>query len=120
MKNSKVIRLALGIVILFGFFIFQGSHDENGCAQCESDELGGELTVINNVLYPEIVLLGVRVLPDGGNKICRPGESVTFYLNKGTYQVITMSMGMYYTVIKILSVNMITINTLSSKTIEIK
>ncbi len=119
MKNSKITRLMLGLVILFSFFIFQGSQDEHGCAQCENPELGGELIVINRVTNPKTVLLATAIPNSGGKKIYY-GESVSFYLDKGTYQVITTSLDSYHLPIEVKSVNMVTIDVLSKKTIVVR
>lgn len=120
MNKSKITRLMLGLVILFSFFIFQGSQDEHGCAQCEDPELGGELIVINQVTYPNTVRLAVKVIPNSGGKIIYPGKSVSFYLDKGTYQVIATSVDYKSYPVEVKSVNMITMDTFSIKTIVVK
>lgn len=118
MKNSKITRLMFGLVILFSFFIFQGSHDEDGCAQCENQSLGGELVVINNVLGSYI--LKVKAIPSSGSKLIYPGESVSFYLDKGTYHVIAFEVDLELHITRVVQTNMITMDTLSKKTIVVE
>lgn len=92
MKNSKFIRLVLGIIILFGFFVFQGSSDhyEGSCFDCGS---GYATLTITRVKDSETSFAVVKVTVNPGNysRTINAGGSTSFSLNPGKYTIIAAS-----------------------------
>ena len=112
MKGQKFFRLLLGLIILFSIFLFQGSENHEGCAQCEKDSPGGTLRVINNTgtsIY-------VYVSPLGGESGIGMGETHIFILNKGLYHVVATLIGPFSG--KVVGVRMVDIKLGSDKTIR--
>jgi len=116
MRDPKVYRLVLGLIILFSLFLFQGSDDHHGCTQCEDANLGGSLNVINNSGYNITVL----ILPDYTvGALMAPNGSKVFYLDEGLYNVLAYQID-GFTPVKVLTVRMVEIKLGSNKTVEIK
>lgn len=88
MKNSKLTRLLMGMIILFSIFLFQGTDDLGGCSSCEG-EIGGTLTVINDIRF----FIFVKVIPGGGSAGILFGNNHVFHLDEGLYQVIAIADG---------------------------
>lgn len=115
MKNGKISRLTLGLIILFSFFVFQGSDDHHGCTQCEDEILGGALTVINNTGLD----IMVTVQPLGGTAGLAHGGTKVFYLNEGLYQVVALE---FFTFVpkNVIGVRMVEIKLGSDKSVTFK
>jgi hypothetical protein len=93
MKNSKFIRLILGIVTLFGFFVFQGSsdHHEGSCFDCGS---GYATLIVTRVKDTDTSFAIVKVTVNPGNysTTLKAGGNVSFSLNPGKYTIIAVSL----------------------------
>ena len=114
MRDPKVYRLVLGLILLSSLFLFQGSKDHGGCTQCEDEYLGGSLTVINDC---QGYFLCVYIIPSRSVLLAPPGidelggSSRVFYLDQGVYQVVGKIQGQN----KIAGVRMIEIKLGSNK-----
>ncbi len=86
MKNSKITRLMLGLVILFSFFIFQGSddHHSGGCLDNCAGDKSGYLTITNHYT----TALPIRVNISGT-------ESFTAYITHDAKKQFRLNSGRY-------------------------
>jgi len=91
MKNSKITRLMLGLVILFSFFIFQGSSDHHGgCYDCAESE-SANLRIVRSHGDLDYAVVQVSVNPGGYITTIAAGRSFLLALEPGNYTVVAKS-----------------------------
>jgi hypothetical protein len=117
MKNSKLTRLLMGMIILFSIFLFQGTDDLGGCSSCNGEQ-GGSLTIINNVFEWDSLFIMISG-PTGDAFDLDRLDSKVVYVDEGLYQILAMYWDRHADRYKLHKVRVVEIKLGSQKTITI-
>jgi len=87
LKDPKIYRLVLGLIILFSIFLFQGSEDHHGCTQCEENYVNSSEISITN-LGDDVI--SVFLFPLDTQNVISPWKTTTIRVNEGLYHLVAM------------------------------
>ncbi|MCK5059441.1 MAG: hypothetical protein KAT34_22520 [Candidatus Aminicenantes bacterium] len=103
MKNSKVRRLAIGLLILSSLFLFQGNGDEDSCDNCLVTDDTGSLEILNTQPTTTIKIIISKV---DVTFLLEPHESKVTRLSEGSYIVTAFIAGFKGQLIDTRTINM--------------